>query len=65
MLKVTGIPFLKEAGMSQVWMLKQQEDCLKLNIVTQMAEVPYAAYFNCEEHIVISKDGDKKCKMVI
>ncbi len=30
-----------------------------------MADVPYAAYFNCEEHIVISKEGDKKCRMVI
>lgn len=47
MMKVNGIPFLKEAGMSQVWMLKRQEDSIKLNIVTQMADVPYAAYFNC------------------
>ena len=30
-----------------------------------MADVPYAAYFNCEEHIVISNEGDKKCRMVI
>lgn len=30
-----------------------------------MADVPYAAYFNCEEHIMITKDGDKKCKMTI
>lgn len=46
-MKVHGVPFVKEAGMSQVCMLKKQEDNLKLNIVTQMADVPYAAYFNC------------------
>ena len=30
-----------------------------------MSDVPYAAYFNCEEQITISKEGDKKCRMTV
>ena len=30
-----------------------------------MADVPYASYFNCEEHITVIKEGEKKCRMTI
>lgn len=51
--------------MSQVWMLKREEDKMTLKVVTQMADVPYSAYFTCEQKISVTKDGDKKCKMEV
>jgi hypothetical protein len=30
-----------------------------------MADVPYSSYFNCEEHIMVTKEGDKKCRMTV
>ena len=36
-----------------------------MKIITQMADIPYSSYFNCEEHISVDKEGDNKCKFVI
>lgn len=43
--------------MSQVWMMKWKGEDLTLNIVTQMSDVPYAAYFNLDEYITITNEG--------
>jgi hypothetical protein len=29
-----------------------------------MSDVPYSAYFICEDHIIVSKVSETKCKMV-
>ena len=30
-----------------------------------MADVPYCTYFNVEEHLKITSEGERKCKMII
>lgn len=46
-IKVKGVPFKTEATMNSVWMLKWKGEDIHINIVTQISDVPYAAYFNC------------------
>lgn len=56
MLKVKGVPFKSEAGMSQVCMLsKNERNELSLKVITQMADVPFSSHFTCEEHISVTR----------
>lgn len=38
---------------------------IRLRIITQMADVPYSAYFQVEEQVVVTKEGESKCKYLI
>lgn len=42
-----------------------QSGDISIDNVTQMADVPYAAYFNCQEQISIRAQEDKRCKLKI
>ena len=30
-----------------------------------MGDVPYHSYFNCQQHINVSREGDSKCRYVV
>ena len=30
-----------------------------------MGDVPYHSYFHCEEHIVLTREADSKCRYVV
>ena len=30
-----------------------------------MGDVPYHSYFNCQEHITVSRESDSKCRYVV
>jgi hypothetical protein len=34
-------------------------------VVTNVNDVPYNSYFNCEEHITVTREGDHKCRYVV
>ena len=62
-MKLKGVPFKSEAPMNQVWLLsKKTTEELALKVITQMADIPYSAYFHVEENISVTKETDNKCK---
>lgn len=44
-IKVTGVPLRSEARMHQIQSMTRTEKHIDVMIVTQMSDVPYAAYF--------------------
>lgn len=64
-IKVKGVPLRSTARMHQIQSMSRTDKHIDISNVTQMSDVPYAAYFTVETNHKIDFVDDKKCSLEV
>ena len=52
-IRVSGVPLMSQARMHQIHTMSRSEKDIEISTVTQMSDIPYAAYFTVEQQLQV------------